>query len=479
MKSSRRIIIENIIWRFAERAGAQSVQFVVSIVLARILAPELYGTIALINVYLLVLNIFIDSGLGSALIQKKDADDVDFSSVFFFNIGMCTILYVAMYFAASAIASFYENTELIPVIRVASLTLIISGVKNVQQAYVSRHLLFKRFFYSTLTGTVLAAVVGIGMAYMGYGIWALIAQNLLNTAVDTLVLWITVKWRPKKLFSFDRLKRLWSYGWRILASSLLGTGYRQVWQLVIGKVFSPSDLAYYNRGDSIPNVITSNVNSTINSVLFPAMSKKQDSVEELKSMTRCSMTVSVYIMAPLMMGLAATAPVTIKLLLTDRWAGCVPYLRVFCIIHMFLPIQSANLSAIKALGRSDLFFRLEVIKIAIRTVFLLVSIKYGTLAMAVGLLIGEIFVQFANAWPNRRLLGYGYLEQMQDLIPSILAALTMAGCVMPFEIITLPTIIILLLQIFVGGMVYILISAVFHIEPFRYIKSMIPKMRRR
>ena len=453
-------------------------QFVVSIVLARILAPELYGIIALINVYLLVLNIFVDSGLGSALIQKKDADDVDFSSVFFFNIGMCTALYVVMYFAAPAIASFYDNTELVPVIRVASLTLIISGVKNVQQAYVSRHMLFKRFFYSTLIGTVFAAVVGIAMAYMGYGIWALIAQNLLNTAVDTLVLWITVKWRPKRFFSFERLKSLWSFGWRILASSLFGTGYRQVWQLVIGKVFSPSDLAYYNRGESLPNVITGNVDSTINSVLFPAMSKKQDSVEELKAMTRRSMTVSVYIMAPLMMGLAATAPVTVRLLLTDKWAGCVPYLRVFCVVHMFLPIQSANLSAIKALGRSDLFFRLEVIKITIRTVFLLVCIRYGTLAMAVGLLIGEIFVQFANAWPNRRLLNYGYFEQMKDLLPSIIAALTMAGCVMPLEKIALPTIIILLLQICAGGIVYILISTIFHMEPFVYLKSMLPKTRK-
>ena len=233
MKDSNNRIISNFIWRFAERCGAQSVSFVVSIVLARLLAPEVYGTIALVTVFTTILDVFVDSGLANALIQKKDVDDIDFSSVFYFNIFTCLILYAGVFFAAPFIASFYSDIELVPVIRVLSLTIVISGVKNVQQAYVSRTLQFKRFFFATLGGTIVAAIVGIIMAYTGYGVWALVAQQILNTTVDTIILWITVKWRPKAVFSFFKLKKLVSYGWNQLVSALLSSLYHNILLLFI------------------------------------------------------------------------------------------------------------------------------------------------------------------------------------------------------------------------------------------------------
>ena len=200
--------LKNFVWRFAERCGAQLVTFIVSIVLARILAPEDYGQIALITVFTTIMQVFVDSGLGTALIQKKDADDLDFSSVFYFNFVICLILYVVMFVTTPFIAGFYGNSSLTSIIRVISLTIVISGVKGIQQSYVSRNMMFKRFFYSTLGGTVFSAFFGIALAYAGFGVWAIVAQQLSNTAIDTLILWLTVKWRPKRMFSWVRLKGL-------------------------------------------------------------------------------------------------------------------------------------------------------------------------------------------------------------------------------------------------------------------------------
>ena len=273
-------------WRLMERFGAQGVTFVVSVVLARLLDPKVYGTVALIAVFTTILGVFVDSGMGNALIQKKDADDLDFSSVFYFNMAMCLTLYGLLFLASPWIARFYEMPELTPVIRVTGLTLVVSGVKNIQQAYVSKHLLFKRFFFATLGGTLGAAVLGIWMAYRGYGVWALVAQGLFNTTVDTIILWVTVKWRPKWMFSFERLKGLFSYGWKLLASSLMDTVFNRLRQLVIGKMYTPENLAFYEKGGNFPYLLTNNINSSIDSVLLPVMSKAQDNRETVKNMTR-------------------------------------------------------------------------------------------------------------------------------------------------------------------------------------------------
>lgn len=379
---SRATTITNFIWRFAERCGAQLVTFIVSIVLARLLAPEDYGVIALVTVFTTILQVFVDSGLGTALIQKKNADDLDFSSVFYFNLIVCLALYGAMFLAAPFIARFYNNPIYVPLVRVLSLTLIISGVKGIQQSYVSRHMIFKRFFFSTLGGTLVSAVAGIALAYAGFGVWALVAQYLCNAAIDTMILWITVPWRPKFIFSWSRLKGLLSYGWKLLASSLLDTGYSNLRSLLIGKIYSSSDLAFYNQGDKFPNVIVSNINTSIDSVLLPTMSDVQDNHIAVKNMTRRAIMTSIYIMAPLMMGLAFCAEPVVRLVLTDKWLPCVPYLRIFCITYMFWPIHTANLNAIKAMGRSDLFLKLEIAKKVVGMILLLVTMKISVMAMA-------------------------------------------------------------------------------------------------
>lgn len=461
--------LTNFFWRFAERCGAQIVSFIVSIVLARLLAPEDYGVIALVTVFTSILQVFVDSGLGTALIQKKDADDLDFSSVFYFNLLVCLILYAGMFLAAPLIANFYGSPIYIPLVRVLSLTLVISGVKNIQQSYVSRHMIFKRFFFATLGGTMVSAVLGIALAYAGCGVWALVAQYLCNTAIDTAILWITVPWRPQRIFSWKRLKALLSYGWKLLASALLDNIYSNLRSLLIGKIYSSSDLAYYNQGDKFPNVIVTNINTSIDSVLLPTMSGVQDKRNKIKDMTRRAIMTSVYVMAPLMMGLAFCAPSIVRLVLTEKWLPCVPYLRIFCITYMFWPIHTANLNAIKAMGRSDLFLRLEICKKIFGLCLLLITMRISVLAMAYSLILSSIISQLINSFPNQKLLNYRYLDQLRDILPSILLAIFMGGCISFVPFLGLKDLPTLILQILLGGAIYLAMSALLRLEAFRYL----------
>lgn len=471
-KKSGTNVISNVIWRFLERCGAQGVTFIVSIVLARVLDPTVYGTVALITVFTTIMQVFVDSGMGNALIQKKNADDLDFSSVFYFNIVICLALYGIMFAAAPLIARFYDMPELTPVVRVLSLTLIISGVKNVQQAYVSRNMLFKRFFFATLGGTIGAAIIGIWMAYRGYGVWALVAQNLFNQTLDTLILWITVKWRPKRMFSYERLLALFSYGWKLLVSAILDTVYNDLSQLIIGKRYTSEDLAQYNRGSQFPRLIVNNINTSIDSVLLPTMSSEQDHKERVRSMTRRAIRTSTYLMMPMMVGLAVCAEPMVRLILTEKWLPCVPFLRIFCFTYAFYPIHTANLNAINAMGRSDLFLKLEIIKKVMGLAVLLSTMWFGVMAMAYSSLLTSILGQIINSWPNRKLLSYKYSEQFRDMLPQILLSLAMGAIVYCVSFLHLGDIATLCIQVPLGAAIYFGASWIFKLESFEYVLNM-------
>lgn len=307
------------------------------------------------------------------------------------------------------------------------------------------------------------------MAVAGFGVWALIVQSLFNNGVDTIILWITVKWRPKRYFSFARLKGLFSFGWKMLASRLLDTLYNNIRTLIIGKLYTSSDLAYYNKGKTWPNLFIENVNSSIDSILLPTMSKAQDNAIQVKNMTRRAMKTSTYVMAPIMMGLAFVAEPLTSLVLTDKWLPCVPYMRIFCITYLFYPIHTANLNAIKALGRSDLFLKLEVIKKVVGMIALLCTMHLGVMAMAYSLIFTSLTSQIINSWPNKTLLNYPYLEQLKDILPSILLAILMGASVNLVSLFGLPDLLTLLIQVPLGAMIYILLSMVFKLESFEYL----------
>ena len=477
--SENKIVFSNLIWRFSERIGAQLVAFIVSIVLARLLEPAAYGTVALITVFTTILQVFVDSGLGNALIQKQNADNIDFSTVFYINIIFCCTLYLLLFISSPLIAVFYGNTELTAYMRVLGLTVVISGVKNVQQAYVSRHMLFKKFFFSTLGGTIAAGVIGVCMALKGLGVWALIAQQVINLTIDTTILWLTVRWRPDFVFSIERFKALFSFGWKLLISGLLDTVYTNIRQLLIGKIYSSADLAQYNRGNQFPQLIVQNVNTSIDSVLLPAMSKEQEDKERVKSMTRRSIRISTYIMAPLMMGLAFTGYSVVGLILTDKWLPSVFFMRIFCIVYMFYPIHTANLNAIKAMGRSDLFLKLEIKKKIIGIMLLLSTVFVSVEAMAFSLLISSITSQIINSSPNKKLLGYGYIEQLKDILPAIALALAMGCIIYPVQLLKLSYFMTLIIQIPLGIGIYLAGSIIFKIDSFQYLLNIIRQYRKK
>lgn len=481
MSINQKKVINSFFWRFLERCGAQGVTFVVSIVLARLLGPEAYGTVSLVTVFTTIMQVFVDSGLGNSLIQKKDADDLDFSSVFYFNIVLCVALYAIMFLAAPLIAGFYEMPDLIPVIRVLSLVLVISGVKNIQQAYVSKHMQFRSFFFASLGGTISSAVIGIFMAYKGYGVWALVAQSISNRLINTMILWFTVKWRPKLMFSWSRLKGLLSFGWKLLAANLLNTIYNDLRTLIIGKFYGTSDLAFYNKGKQFPHLIVNNVNLSIDSVLFPTLAAERDELSRLRNLTRRAITVSTYIMMPMMMGIAVCADSLVMILLGEEWMPCVPFLRVFCFSYAFYPVATANLNAIKALGRSDLFLKLEVQKKIVGVIALLSTMWISVEAMAYSLLVTSVLSQLINASPNKKLLEYPYAQQVKDMLPQILLSCAMGLIVYPVTFVDVSPWLTLLIQIPLGVAVYVLGSKLFRLECFDYVlktvKSYLRKFR--
>ena len=452
-----------------ERIGSQLITAIVSIVLARILMPEDYGIISLVTIFITICDVFISSGFGNALIQKANADEVDFSSVFYASLAISAVLYVVLFFTAPLLAGFYENDIITPIIRVMGLRLPIAAVYSVQQAYVSRNMQFRKFFVATLVGTIASGGVGIGMAYGGCGVWSLVGQNMTNVLVNMVVLFFVVRWTPKLIFSFKKIKGLLSYGWKLLVSGLLETGYNQLRGLIIGKMYTTSDLAYYDQGDKYPALIANNINSSMNSVLLSAMSKRQDDREKVKQATRKSIRLSAYLLMPCMIGLACVAEQFVHVILTDKWLPAVPFIQIMCVVYAFYPIHTANLTAIQAMGRSDLFLILEVIKKVVGIAGILISMWFGVLWIAIVSVITTVMASFINAYPNKKLLGYSYWEQVKDILPAIGVSILMGIPVYLMNYLPISSVIILVLQILAGMALYIAFSAVFKMDSFLFL----------
>lgn len=472
-------VFSGLMWKFGERIGAQAVSFLVSIVLARLLLPSDYGVIALITIFIDIANVFVSSGFGSALVQKKDADEIDFSSVFYFSIVMSWALYGVVFLAAPAVARFYGQEILTPVLRVMALKLPLAGVNSVQHAYVQKQMLFKRFFFSTLIGTVGSAAVGIVMAYMGFGPWALVTQYLFNSAMDTLVLWFTVRWRPVSAFSARRMKTLFAFGWKMLCSELIHTSYGQIRSLIIGKVYTEKELAFYNQGGKLPGILVTNINSSISSVLFPAMTMKQGDRDKMKEVVRTSIRVGSYVMWPLMLGLMVLSEPVVKLVFTEKWLPCVPFMQIACIQYALEPVQTANVQAVKAMGKGRTFLMMEIVKKSFGVVMILAVMYRGVMAIALTALGVTCFAAVVNSTPNRKYLGYTYREQIGDLLPSVALASVMAACVYFAGRIPAPAAAGIVIQVAVGVAVYVLLSKICRVSQFAYLVNVAKSFVRR
>lgn len=469
-------VTSNMLWRFMERIGAQLVSFGVSILLARLLDPSDYGVVAIVISITTILQIFVDSGLGNALIQKKDVEKDDYSTVFVFNTVMCFGLYAILFAVAPLIARIYDIPALTALIRALGINLILSGIRNVQQAYVFRNMMVKKFFFATLGGTVASAIAGVVVALLGYGVWALVAQSWVNAGFSLVILLVIVDWKPVWKFSLARFKQLFRYGWKLLVSALMDTGYTEMCNLMIGGIYSSADLGYYTKGQQIPNLVIANVNQSITSVLFPALSELQDDPDMLKRLTRRGMKTSSYIMWPMMFGLAACAEPLVRVLLTEKWLPCVPYMQIICLTYGLFPIQTSNLEAIKAMGRSDLFLKLEIVKKVIAFGILICVLHKGVMAVALSLMVSAVISTVINSLPNWKLLKYSYFEQVRDVLPPFLLSAFMAVAVRQLARLITNDILLLCAQVSAGVLIYLLGSVFFKMESFHYLLNFVKRI---
>lgn len=456
-------------WKFNEQIASQLVSFIVSIVLARILTPKDYGIVSLVNVFIVIANVFVTSGFSAALIQKKDATQLDFSTIFHCSLIFSFVIYGIIYLCAPLIGDFYRNKVLIWVVRVFALQLPLSSFNSIQQAYVSRHMAFRKIFVSTTIATILSGILGIIFALNNFGVWALVFQTILSTVFQTLVLFLEIPWRPKLEFSFESAKELIGYGWKVFGASFLGTFFNELRNLIIGRFYSPADLAYYNRGSRMPDLVANNIDSTITSVLFPVLSKHSDDYSKLKSMIRRSIRTSTFIIMPLMFGLAVAAKPVTQILLTNKWLPSVPFMQCLCISGAFGSISNANMQVIKASGRSDILLKLELIKKPLYLIFLIVSIKINVLAVAISMAIYNIVGMLINVKPNNKLINYSYREQFKDIFPALTLSMIMGICILPIQLLNLSPFFELTLEVISGGIIYLGGSWIFKLEPFFYL----------
>ena len=474
-------VLYSLFWKLMERGGTQGIQFIVAIVLARLLLPEDYGIIALVVIFIAIANVFVQSGFSTALIQKKEANETDFSSVFYLSLLIAGLLYVILFFTAPLIAAFYNESQFIPVFRVLSVTLFLGAFNSIQNAVIARNMQFKKLFISSVVAIIVSGVVGIFMAYKGFGVWALVVQQLTNRLLVTLILWFIVKWRPRLLFSFERVKGLFSYGWKLLVSSLIDNLYMNLRSLIVGKIYNAEMLGFFNRGKQFPALIVTNINGSIQSVMFPVLSSQQDNRPMVKDMVRRSIVTSSFILFPIMVGLAVIAEPLGRILLTEKWLPCVPFLQIFCASYALWPIHTANLQAINALGRSDIFLKLEIIKKVLGLAILGVTVFYGVYAIALGGVFIGVISTFINAYPNRKLLNYSYKEQWNDIMPSLLLSLVMGAVVYSVQWFEMTVWKTLIVQVCGGFVLYVGMARIFKLECFNYlvmtIKQIVIKTR--
>lgn len=464
-------VFSGIFWKFSERILAQLISFVVSLVIARILSPSDYGLVAMAMIFVNIANVFVSSGFNAALIQKESSDEVDFSTLFYCSLLISVVLYVILYFVSPFISKFYSNDNLTNVLRVFGLILPLSSYKSIQNAWVSKHLEFKKFFFATLGGTMVSAVIGILMAIKGFGVWALVAQYFTNAVIDSLVLTFTINWHPKFLFSVSSVKTLLPYGVKILSTDLIGVIYNQLNSFFIAKKFTSADLAFYTKGRQIPDLIDNNIGVAISSTLFPAFSLKKDNYGDMASMCRRAVQVSCFVLLPFYLGLAVVAENLIDVVLTSKWTPCVPFIRIVCLSCVFNSIGIIDIQVLKAIGKAGVVFKIEFIKKPLYLIILIFSLRYDIYVLACTVPVASFIATIVNGICVQKYVGYTLFQKLEDFFYSFLIASIMGIAVYLLSFIQLKSIFLLFLQIFAGTIFYVLLSFLSKNKSFLYILS--------
>lgn len=458
MGSLKEKTVKGVFWSSVDRFSTQGIQFIFSILIARLLLPSDYGTVAMLNIFLAISQTFIDSGFGTALIRKIDRTEEDFSTVFYFNIAVALVFYGVLWLTAPYIADFYEIPLLKDITRVVALTLVFGSFSGIQSAKLSIAIDFRSRAIISITVTLVTGALGLWMAYSGYGVWALVMQSVVSSLLRTILLWAFVRWMPKLVFSWKSFKELFSFGSKLLASALLDTAYNNIYTLVIGKVFSSSALGVYSRADSLAQYPSSNITSVLQGVTFPVLSSIQNEPGRLASAYKKFIRLSAFVVFPLMIGLSAVADPLIRLVLTDKWEGSIYLLQIICFSMMWYPVHVINLNLLQVEGRSDYFLKLEVIKKIQGVIVLCITIPLGLVAMCYGRVVSSVLSLAYNTYYTKKLIGYGFGSQMKDLLPVLLHALVM-GLIVWLIVHFLPSLWLKLTVGVVAGIVYYLAGA--------------------
>lgn len=466
------------IWKLSEKLGMQLMQIVIQIVLARLLMPEDYGIIGLLTIFINISDVFILQGFTTALIQKKDADELDSSSVFYANFVMSVIIYAVFYAISPIAAKFYKTPQLCSVMRVMSVNIIVGAFCSVHNAIVSKRLQFKISFIRNIANTITQGIVGISMACFGFGVWSLVGSKIAGTFVGMVILCATVDWKPRLMFSVNRMKVLFRYSSKVLGTNLLNTLFNNIHSLIIGRYFSTSDVGYYQRGQQIPQAAMTAVDGSMNEVLYPTLSLLQNEPDRLKYALRRSMKTSMYIVLPMLMGLMVTArPFTI-LLLTDKWLPSVPFMQLTCLITAFWPL-SARIHALNAIGRSDVTLKLSIIAKILTIIMIVMCIPLGMYAIMWGTLIASCISFWITSYYVNKHIGYSLKELLNDIGLPIILSLGMALVVVAVSKINIGILPSLCLQVLSGAIFYIGLSEILKLDQYEYIKNMAFKMLRK
>ena len=463
--------ISGLFWQFLQKALSQVVSFGISVVLARLLMPEEFGVVALGGMFIILIGIFVDCGFGRALVQKKDIDDIDYNTIFWIQLLFSVIVYLVVFALAPFFSALFHTPRLTSVIRVLALGMPLGCIGGIQGVIVTRKMAFKTYFYATMVGTVVSGGIGVYLAYQGCGVWALVAQNLLANLLNTITVFFQVRWLPRFIFSVERFRSLFVVGLKYMLSSLIGTAFGQLRGYVIGLKYTPTDLAYYNRGEGVPQIFTRNIDSSINTVLFPVFAKLQDDKEAVKNAVRRSIKTSSFLLFPMVLGLAAIADHLVILLYTEKWEACIPFMQVFCISECFTILNTANMQVLNGMGQVNTLLKLELYKKPVLMAILIATMFISPLAIAIGMCVYGIFTMFVNAFPNKKLIHYHIKEQLKDISDNASVAILMAVCVYLIGRLDINLYVLVSLQTFLGILIYIGISEFFHIESWAYVKN--------
>lgn len=468
----------NIVWSVAERLSSQIVYFIVSVLLARIIDPTDYGVVTTVTV---IINIFcgaIQSGFSSAIIYTKDPDVKHYTTAFWSTLGICSFLYVILFSVAPFVADFYDNDSIVLYMRVMSVQIIIQGLQSIPFAYVSKNMQFRKNYIATFVGVVVAAGVSLGLAFSGYGIWALIALTPVEVFASMITLWCMTHLKIQFSFDFSLSKKMFSYCWKLMGVDVLNSLYTSINSIIIGKKYTQADVAYYNRGSNLPQTLLGSVNTAVSKVLFPVFAAYDDR-KIVKANLRLSIRIINFISYPMLFGMLSVAEEIVVTLYSSKWIGIVPYLKLMCVAWAFQPIQICVIQAMKAMGKSGEYFRLEIIKKIASLVYLGAAIVFGStpLALAGVLILGQITSVILNVSSLKKILTYTYGEQIKDIFASTIPCIAMVVCVYLVGLPLNHTLLRMVIRVLVGIVSYLLLSIITKSKELTYLLNRIIKRR--